>query len=247
MEPTGAGTSGTEPPEAPPPLTAPPERTGASGEPSGLPPETGFPEWIDPSRDLILTPKKLKGLTHHIRLRLLELLQQEGPATATSLAARIGRSSGVTSYHLRVLAENVFIVEETDRGNARDRFWRAPHRSMGFTLRMPDDPGSAENIDATEQYLQIVAEEIYRRILAGIEVFTAAPDDMATAPWKLNDWPLRLTVDEARELGTQISELANRYRRAPGDPDPRPGTVRAYFQLQLLPDEPRPAGPEASQ
>jgi DNA-binding transcriptional ArsR family regulator len=167
-----------------------------------------------------------------------------GPATATSLAGRIGRSSGVTSYHLRMLAENGFIVEDVDRGNARDRFWRAPHRSMGFTLRMPDDPGSAENIGATEQYLRIVAEEIYRRILVGIEVFTSAPDDMATVPWTLNDWPLRLTVDQARELGRQISELAHRYRRPPGDPDPEPGTVRAYFQFQLLPDEPPPEGPQ---
>ncbi len=79
----------------------------------GSAPDTGFPAWIDPSSDLILTPKRVKGLTHPIRLRLLELLQQEGPATATSLAARIGRSSGVTSYHLRVLADSGFIVEET--------------------------------------------------------------------------------------------------------------------------------------
>jgi hypothetical protein len=84
-------------------------------------------------------------------------------------------------------------------------------------------------------------------VRAGSGVTAKPPARQAAAPWKLNDWPLRLTVDEARELGTQISELANRYRRAPGDPDPRPGTVRAYFQLQLLPDEPRPAGPEASQ
>jgi DNA-binding transcriptional ArsR family regulator len=164
---------------------------------------------------------------------LLELLQQEGPVTATSLAARIGRSSGITSYHLRVLADNGFITEDTDRGNARDRFWRAAHRSMGFTLRMSDDP----NTEATDRYLRAVAGEIHRRVLAGIDMFTSAPHEMATAPWRLNDWPLRLTVEEARELGTQISELANRYRREPGDPDPRPGTVRAYFQFQLLPDE----------
>ena len=123
----------------------------------GSAPDTGFPAWIDPSSDLILTPKRVKGLTHPIRLRLLELLQHEGPATATSLAARIGRSSGVTSYHLRVLADSGFIVEDTERGNARDRFWRAPHRSTGFTLRMPDDPGTAENVEDTDRYLRIVA------------------------------------------------------------------------------------------
>lgn len=210
-------------------------------------PGIDFPAWVDASRDLILTPQKLKGLSNVIRLRLLELLQQEGPATATALATRIGRSSGVTSYHLRVLAEHGFIVEDTERGNGRDRFWRAPHRGTGFTLRMPDDPGSAENIDATEQYLRIVADQIHHRILAGIEVFTAAPDDMAAAPWQLNDWPLRLTADEAMELGRQISELAYRYRRAPGDPNARPGTMRAYFQFQLVPDEPPPGEPESPQ
>lgn len=201
-------------------------------------PDGGFPEWVDPSRDLILTPETLRGLTHPIRLRLLELLQNEGPATATSLAARIGRSSGVTSYHLRVLADNGLIAEDTDRGNARDRFWRAAHRSMGFTVRMSENPGT----EAANRYLRIAAEEIHRRVLAGIDMFTSSPDEMATAPWMLNDWPLRLTVEEARELGTRISELANRYRREPGDPDPRPGTVRAYFQFQLLPDEERGTG-----
>lgn len=196
-------------------------------------PDGGFPEWIDPNRDLILTPETLRGLTHPIRLRLLEFLQHEGPATATSLAARIGRSSGVTSYHLRVLADNGLIAEDTDRGNARDRFWRAEHRSMGFTLRLSENPG----IEATNRYLRTAAEEIHRRVLAGIDIATSSPDEMATAPWKLDDWPLRLTLEEARELGTQISQLANRYRREPGDPDPRPGTVRAHFQFQLLPDE----------
>ena len=196
-------------------------------------PDGGFPGWVDPSRDLILTPETLKGLTHPIRLRLLELLQQEGPATATSLAARIGRSSGVTSYHLRVLADNGLIAEDADRGNARDRFWRAAHRSMGFTVRMSENPST----EATNRYLRTAAEEIHRRVLAGIDIVTSSPDEMATAPWMLNDWPLRLTAEEARELGTRISELANRYRREPGDPDPRPGTVRAYFQFQLLPDE----------
>jgi DNA-binding transcriptional ArsR family regulator len=199
-------------------------------------PDGGFPEWIDPSRDLILTPETLKGLTHPIRLRLLELLQDDGPATATSLAARIGRSSGVTSYHLRVLADNGLITEDAGRGNGRDRFWRAVHRGTGFTVRTSETP----DIEATSRYLRTVAEDIHRRILTGIDIFTSAPDEIATAPWKLNDWPLRLTTEEARELGTKSSELANRYRREPGDPDPRPGTVRAYFQFQLLPDEEQP-------
>jgi DNA-binding transcriptional ArsR family regulator len=203
----------------------------------------GFPEWLDPERDLILTPKRLKSLSHPLRVRLLEMLQQDGPATATSLAARIGRSSGVTSYHLRVLAEDGFIEEDTKRGNARDRYWRARHRLMSFTLRSPDDPGSEDNAEAAGQWLRVVAGDLHQRMLDGIDIITSSPEDMATMPWGLDDWPLRLTHDEARELRRGIWELANRYRRQPGDPDPRPGTTRAYFQLQILPDEPQADSP----
>jgi DNA-binding transcriptional ArsR family regulator len=77
----------------------------------------------------MLTPTALRGLVHPFRLRLLDLLQADGPATATTLARRIGESSGVASYHLRVLAEHGFIVEGTTRGTARDRWWRAARRS----------------------------------------------------------------------------------------------------------------------
>ena len=41
------------------------------------------PEWFDPARDQLLTPQALRGLVHPIRLRLLDLLQADGPATAT--------------------------------------------------------------------------------------------------------------------------------------------------------------------
>ena len=42
---------------------------------------------------------------------------------------------------------------------------------------------------------------------------------------------------KARELAAHINTIAARYRREPEDPDPRPGTVRAVLQFQLLPDE----------
>jgi Helix-turn-helix domain len=67
-------------------------------------PPGGWPAWFDPSSDLMLTPRRLRGLAHPIRVRLLYLLETDGPATATQLGRRIGQSSGVTSYHLRMLA-----------------------------------------------------------------------------------------------------------------------------------------------
>ena len=60
------------------------------------------------------TPAGLKALSHPVRLRMLGLLRTEGPATATTLAARLGLNTGATSYHLRQLAQHGFIVDDDD-------------------------------------------------------------------------------------------------------------------------------------
>ena len=84
----------------------------------------------------------LKALAHPVRLRMLGMLRIDGPATATSLAARLGLNSGATSYHLRQLADHGFIVDDQERGNGRERWWRAAHastRTSSDSLGGPDD------------------------------------------------------------------------------------------------------------
>lgn len=196
------------------------------------------PPWLDPDRDVVLTPKTLKGIVHPVRLRLLELLQADGPATATGLAARIGQSSGVTSYHLRVLAEHGFISEDADRGTARDRWWRATHRALNFSFRVPGEPPDADTIEDAENYLRYAADSAHRRALDFVSEMAGQLDELPRVPWCIDDWPVRLTRDEARELVARIRALVNEYRREPGDPEPREGTERAALQFQLLPDEP---------
>lgn len=195
-----------------------------------------LPGWIDPAQDALLSPKKLRGLVHPIRLRLLDLLQADGPATATSLGNRIGQSSGVTSYHLRVLAEHGFIVEDAERGTGRDRWWRAVHRSTSFTFRLPDDPASEDTVEEAERFIRLVAEESHRRVLAAIATLPSLREELGELPWTVSEWPLQLTMDEARELRTAVSELIVRYQRNPAEPDTRPDTVRAYGIFQLVPD-----------
>lgn len=65
-----------------------------------------------------------------------DLLQVDGPSTATTLGRQIGQSTASVSYHLRVLAEHGYIVEVPERGNRRDRWWRATHRSVLFTFSL---------------------------------------------------------------------------------------------------------------
>ncbi|MEU3944881.1 helix-turn-helix domain-containing protein [Streptomyces sp. NPDC029526] len=77
---------------------------------------------LDPERDTAA----LKALTHPLRIRLLGMLRQDGPATASELADRTGESSASTSYHLRVLAKHAFITEAEHR-DGRERRWKAVH------------------------------------------------------------------------------------------------------------------------
>lgn len=201
-----------------------------------------MPEWFDPSKDAVLTPRTLRGLVHPLRVQLLDLLERDGPATATMLADRIGQSSGATSYHLRVLATHGFVVEDTSRGNARDRWWAARHRSTALTFRSGD--WDHEGVQLAGQFVRILIQDYVRRMTAFVDSLSTDVEGLSSRPWGFDDWALQLTEQEARELHDQISSLVSKYRRVPGDMSARPGTVRAVFQLQLLPD-PEPRTPVA--
>jgi DNA-binding transcriptional ArsR family regulator len=198
---------------------------------------TDMPDWFDPGHDQLLTPKTLRGLVHPIRLRLLDLLQADGPATATGLAKRIDESSGVTSYHLRVLAEHGFVVEDTELGTGRDRWWRAVHRSTSFTFRAPEGPGTDEAMEEAERFIRLVADESYRRAVSFIATITSRRDVLAAMPWTVSQWPLMLTAEEARELRDTVSEMIAKFQRDPARPDTRTDAVRSYATFQLIPDE----------
>lgn len=83
----------------------------------------------------VTDPSDLKAVAHPLRVRLLALLRQHGPATATELAHRLDTESGSTSYHLRVLARHGFVAEAEPaaRRHPRERRWRAVHRTTGWS------------------------------------------------------------------------------------------------------------------
>lgn len=200
-------------------------------EPVAPPPGTG------PEEEIVLSPSALRGLVNPLRLRLLELLQADGPSTATELGRRTGQSTGVTSYHLRVLASHGFIVEDSARGNDRDRWWRAAHRSTSFSFRVPGDPATADTVQTAEQFIRLNAEASHQRVLAWVDTISSQVDELATVPWTVSDWPLELTEEEARELATTVRELVTRFRRDP-DGESRTDAVRVHAQFQLFPEVP---------
>lgn len=147
------------------------------------------------------TPQQLRALTHPVRLRMLGLLRVEGPATATTLATRLGLNTGATSYHLRQLATHGFVQEDAALGNARDRWWRAAHRSTTTADTAPD----GEDRESLEAYLQTVAVVMTEQLQRAVEELPLVPEEWGAAS-TFSDWVIRLSP--ARALALKESLLA---------------------------------------
>lgn len=180
------------------------------------------------SDEVRLNPTSLRGLAHPLRVRMINLLREEGPATATSLAQRLGQSTGSTSYHLRQLAQYGFVTEEAGRGSGRERWWRAVHRG---TI-LGNEVGQAAAAEA-ETYMRAVAALYADRVDRWLNEVIETPEE-----WRgkstLSDWRFRLTPEEAGELYDALHEVLGRYRR--DDPDvAAPADARPYVvQAQLM-------------
>jgi len=194
-------------------------------------PEADVPGF-DPATDLVLEPRMLRGLAHPLRIRLRAELVENGPATASQLAARIGESSGATSYHLRQLAAYGFVTDEPGRGSGRERYWRATHRMLAFDMPR----SSSSELAAGAEYLRAVARLYAERIVRFADGIEAAPEVLGPE-WarqcELSHWLLDLDVAQAAELTRRFHELCAPYRHD-GD-HPRPGTRRVIVQFQVLP------------
>jgi predicted ArsR family transcriptional regulator len=158
------------------------------------------------------SPQQLRALTHPTRLRMLGMLRIDGPATATTLAARLGINTGATSYHLRQLAQHGFVVDDESQGNGRDRWWKAAHRST------MTDPGAVEDADAreaTDAYLQSVAVVMTEQLQRAIEELPLMPADWTDAT-TFSDWVVKLTPRRAKAL---VEALATTLSDVEGDDD----------------------------
>ena len=137
----------------------------------------------------VVTPDAsgLKALGHPVRLRMLGLLRIEGPATATTLAARLGLNTGATSYHLRQLAQHGFIVEDAERGNARDRWWRAAHQSTHTGAAT----AGSEEAEAHDAYSQALAVFYSEQLHNAVAERTSLPEEWLRTT-TMSDWNLKL-------------------------------------------------------
>ncbi len=141
----------------------------------------------------------LRALAHPQRMRMLSMLRMDGPATATRLAERMGLNSGATSYHLRQLARHGFIEEDAERGNARDRWWRASHDSTVTSTAGDDEDDLDAAVAFTQAALQWQVSQMQQAVEQHAQL-SSAWRDASTA----SDFIIPLTAEGAKALTDRL-------------------------------------------
>ena len=156
----------------------------------------------------------MKVLAQPLRVRIVGSLRREGPATATVLANRLGESSGLTSYHLRVLARAGFVEDDPGHpATGRERWWRAAHDMTSWT---PADAGEDPDSRAAEDWLvNFTARESMEWLDGWLRRRADAPLEWREAS-ETDDYFLDLTPDELHELlGDLNAVIQARMERPP--------------------------------
>jgi DNA-binding transcriptional ArsR family regulator len=190
----------------------------------------------DTDRTRVTEVEALRAIAHPLRGRLLGALREAGPATATELAARLGESSGATSYHLRQLARYGFIVEDEHQASRRERRWRAAARFTSWDDEdFIDQPGGREASDAMHDLQRHARDRRDRQWRDRMMDWDRAWLNSAG----MSDVEVRLTPEATRRLHQGVLELADRLEAEIGSSQDA-ATVAVF--IQAIPVHPEDLG-----
>lgn len=175
---------------------------------------------------------QLKALAHPVRLDMLGKLRVDGPATASQLAQRLGLNSGATSYHLRELAKAGLVVEDSDRGTKRDRWWKAAHES---TVTEPSQVSDAEERAVLGAYAGVVAQSAAQRIQQAAAEYADLPREWADLS-EASDWSVHLTPEQVGRVKDAVHAVLQEVFETAPDPQEAPDDAApVVFQFQAFP------------
>lgn len=153
-------------------------------------------------------PRAMRALAHPVRLAVLEILDEEGPKTATEISEYIGESPANTAFHLRTLAKYGY-VEDAGGGTGRSRPWR----SKPGTLYIDESELTGEAHRAAVAMQSSLREQTYRRIECWANERSSYPE-----PWNKvgfeSSFSSRLTAEELKEIGAKVGEVLAPYMRS---------------------------------
>lgn len=188
-----------------------------------------------PSTKRITDVRTMRALTHPLRLRLLGLLRQDSPATATTLAAEVDESVASVSYHLRQLATHGFIEDAPEQStDGRERWWRAAHQYTSWSA--VDFLDSPEKRSARLALERQVLHRYVELLQTYLDQEPAWGEEWLRAATSGDEHRFALTAEDLAGLKGEVSEVIARYReRGPSGPDAaRVEVILAMFPVERL-------------
>jgi DNA-binding transcriptional ArsR family regulator len=153
----------------------------------------------------------MRALAHPARLEALEILQDQGPMTATELSEHIGESPANTAFHLRTLAKYGFI-EDAGGGTGRERPWKQAARP----LLVKEDELSGETRRAAATMVGALRASMFRRIERWANERAGYPKKWQAAGFEI-EFGTYMTADELSKAGNAISAALKPYARPEAD------------------------------
>ncbi|MCE6998096.1 helix-turn-helix domain-containing protein [Saccharothrix sp. S26] len=174
----------------------------------------------------------LRALSHPLRVRIMELLAQEGPLTATEAATELGTTPANCSFHLRLLARHGF-VEEAEGGVGRQRPWQLVEQETRISTRDLD----AEGLSALRALDELRWVRRQHRQSEWWRTRDTYPEHWRGAASE-SFAVLHLTADELVELRDAVQAVVNSYVDRGAPSKRRPGTAPVDIAVSMTPLRP---------
>ena len=194
--------------------------------------EEGQAQETAPSPPIELDARRLRGLAHPMRVQILDLLEIDGPATATGLADRLGVRTGTTSWHLLKLSEHGLVEEVSDRGNRRERWWQSAGAAWSMNnADFVDDPELAEASDI------VLSSVLSQQMLRATQFLQEDWSKSWREAWLLTtDQSLTLDPEAMLAMRAELWTVIERYRDHPSTGE---DAERVVVQMQGFPHRSR--------
>jgi DNA-binding transcriptional ArsR family regulator len=181
--------------------------------------------------DIELAPRGMRALAHPVRLAILNQLQRHGPNTATALAAIVGATPSVTSWHLRHLAEHGLVRDADIEGDGRQRWWEAASRGIRFA---PPTDGGDEDREAYRMLARVITADVERYPSQWEREIEPQLDGEWLALSGLANTRILTTAAELADVEAKIEAILAPYVLRKDDPDDRPDGVRSVRILRYV-------------
>lgn len=177
----------------------------------------------------VLAPQDLRALSHPLRLRIMSLLQEEGPLTATEAAAHLETTPANCSFHLRLLARHG-MVEEAAGGVGRQRPWQAVEEIRKIASESLDEEAMPALRALDDLELEYYNQKIttWRRTRGGF------PTEWRQASGRAGALA-HLTAQETAELKKKLFDVLDPYIELGRPSQRREGTVPVMLDVALVP------------